>query len=705
MKPIFKMLLIAVLFCMVTTTNAATYYVDPLEGDDGGPGTSEPGAWRTMEQVESDSTSGDTVMIMSVDEALFASDWPGDRTYRAQGVTQHGITWTFDDYYNIGRFANGDWWVLAPEGGTVDVIEIDPASKWTEEGDQDEFGEKYHYARIHGLDGVGWERVHEGGWAAQIKIYFDHTIQELAELGIEAGANRLNLHVQDSGDPYAEGRPLLRGTAPNVMEVDEDETGVYAIFQEDRDIWGSDAWPTITARSGKFGGELINGSQINVPLGAGSSRQGYATEGGTFDYSLTVGIDVSGQKPLEVSPHSSLISTESRVRDTSTGGSIKTAVQRASILTVIAHDAFDNLPEGVEPGDCFRPGFYGDNKDIKHWTQQLDTSFLQSLEWVGAPGDKPGIAEMEDAVRRPWISKDRGMSRWIHPRENMPEYWLITTGNNAAVALNLDYTSEEKEMLVIYYAQLGIDMYKRFEEGSQGNPPDGGIFSGRLLPVLTAGRLLDYEPMYNICERSGAYLYSEKEGGGNYGPTDPPPDYIHFQELGQTFYVSQNEVDTTQITYNYYFGDRENLDGLPYGREWRPGHEFTLDDPGWVQNSGTHDFGDPYDESDIGLPDYGIRFSVMPQAIASKWGVRKDYRQLNTSQYVQTAFLMLAMGMRDLVNHDAFFDYTDRWAQEAADAEGYNFEPGSWLIETPLRAEYREDYGPVWSPDPNPDEQ
>jgi len=32
----------------------------------------------------------------------------------ASSVTQHGITWTFDREYEVGRFVNGDWWVVGP---------------------------------------------------------------------------------------------------------------------------------------------------------------------------------------------------------------------------------------------------------------------------------------------------------------------------------------------------------------------------------------------------------------------------------------------------------------------------------------------------------------------------------------------------------------------------------------------------------------
>ena len=42
----------------------------------------------------------------------------------AASVSQHGITWYFDQEYPVGRYANGDWWVLGP----VTITKITPES-------------------------------------------------------------------------------------------------------------------------------------------------------------------------------------------------------------------------------------------------------------------------------------------------------------------------------------------------------------------------------------------------------------------------------------------------------------------------------------------------------------------------------------------------------------------------------------------------
>ena len=51
----------------------------------------------------------------------------------ADAVTRHGITWTFDGFYRVGQFVNGDWWVL-DEGSGVVVTSVSPAAVYGASG-------------------------------------------------------------------------------------------------------------------------------------------------------------------------------------------------------------------------------------------------------------------------------------------------------------------------------------------------------------------------------------------------------------------------------------------------------------------------------------------------------------------------------------------------------------------------------------------
>ncbi|MDY6878100.1 MAG: hypothetical protein SWK90_18100, partial [Chloroflexota bacterium] len=57
----------------------------------------------------------------TVDVAASFNTSPIDMTDQ---ITQHGITWTFDQEYEYGQFANGDYWVVGP----VTIITINPPS-------------------------------------------------------------------------------------------------------------------------------------------------------------------------------------------------------------------------------------------------------------------------------------------------------------------------------------------------------------------------------------------------------------------------------------------------------------------------------------------------------------------------------------------------------------------------------------------------
>lgn len=55
----------------------------------------------------------------------------GAGTSQQSSVSQYGITWSFDGEQPVGRFANGDWWVVGP----VTLTGITPASTADEHGE------------------------------------------------------------------------------------------------------------------------------------------------------------------------------------------------------------------------------------------------------------------------------------------------------------------------------------------------------------------------------------------------------------------------------------------------------------------------------------------------------------------------------------------------------------------------------------------
>ncbi len=66
--------------------------------------------------------NGSTTRPMTVDVSV-----PSSGGTLASRLTQFGIEWVFDRAYEVGQFANGDWWVVGP----VRIVNIDPQSTVT----------------------------------------------------------------------------------------------------------------------------------------------------------------------------------------------------------------------------------------------------------------------------------------------------------------------------------------------------------------------------------------------------------------------------------------------------------------------------------------------------------------------------------------------------------------------------------------------
>jgi hypothetical protein len=102
----------------------------------------------------------------------------------------------------------------------------------------------------------------------------------------------------------------------------------------------------------------------------------------------------------------------------------------------------------------------------------------------------PILAEYEGYFRRPWI--DTVQFGFDAPAEYMPDYGreVARTVSIAALLLTLDFNPEEKEPLLIYLVNYGIDLFGIIQAGHPGWPGHGGHGNGRKLPIVLAGLLL-----------------------------------------------------------------------------------------------------------------------------------------------------------------------------------------------------------------------
>lgn len=364
-------------------------------------------------------------------------------------------------------------------------------------------------------------------------------------------------------------------------------------------------------------GAGTNGSMVNPTPG---NNQGYSSSADNY----SVGLNAGYTMPLALSAGDSLVSTGAA------SGLYQTWVGDASVLTVVS---------SAPPAGSFRPPFCGTGKPV-HNISEINWSALGTLSPVGTP---PGQAEMERAVQRPWVNHSGGAGgSWAIPYNNMPTYGrdISTKVSEIALFLSLNYSQAVKQDTLYGFLQAGLDYYYQMimPEANEIFAPDGGVNGGQKFVIMFTGSVLDNAAMLaTIGGRSGDYLYD-----GTVNATDhwvPPSDYIHFQMDGQTFYVAQRDVDITALP-------------LWDGADCVEGSE-------WCPKAGTTD--QPYTASHIGMGEWSIRYADVLNQSNADW--QTLYRRAS-SPFIDASgqiLVALAMGLKTAWNHDALFDYIDRY--------------------------------------------
>jgi hypothetical protein len=398
-----------------------------------------------------------------------------------------------------------------------------------------------------------------------------------------------------------------------------------------------------------YGNGFVHGSMLNPET---SKLQGYDTRRSEVNNAQTNAIynaawGVSPETPLIISSPASLVSMESKIPYVVHNFSLK-----AAVLTFLSE---------APPANSFRPPYVGTDKTIKYNKSDLDYSVLKEMTKPSTLSSTL-IANITAKFNHTWLDHFIGIgSRWYHPSDNMLIYGadIAEYTAQAALILNLDLTTSaekegktseqitalnntKKENLLIYYTQVGIDfgaipLSPGYDDPASGNPKqawlnNGGHQGGRKLPILFASLVLGDPDLRALFAKGGSYLYNTVNADGYpnpYGPSNPPADYIHFQEDDQVYSVSKFHYD---ITNNLI-----------------PGYS-------WIKNE-TNDI--PFVLEDIGNPEWSQRNSDSPRRSTAY--MCAQYRSINSSWYPATVLAIYAMGGKELWNHDVFFDYTDRW--------------------------------------------
>ena len=405
-----------------------------------------------------------------------------------ESVSQYGITWTFDRPARVGRFINGDWYVVGP----VTVRAIDPKPLYGREIPRRE------------LDPMDSERPE----AQRVRNGFMLNPPAAMKLAYDSG-------VRNWFDP------ALIQKLPVAM---------------------------------KPGDSLV--STISMPKG------------------LVL--------------HAQLRNKIERGEDDSS------PIRTAAVLTCVA---------APQPPDAFRPAFC-DRQPTIHLARNLRRDLLPR---AAATRSTPKVEPYARFTQRPWVGT--GFFGFEEPVENMPQYGLEygRVVGISALLLCTDLEPAKKEPLLVNLVQVGIDLGGMVRAGHPGWTGWGGHGSGRKLPIVFAGILLD-DPQLAEVNRSFPKVSFGEDEQTAYGPSWTGATVV---------FAGHSGIDAATGA------------GRSRGSGWGP-------------------------------------YEHMPPA---QWkagqNTSESYRRCCTSVgWVAQALALRLLHAEPAWAHDAFFDYVDRWMYE-----------------------------------------
>jgi len=357
-----------------------------------------------------------------------------------------------------------------------------------------------------------------------------------------------------------------------------------------------------------------NGSVLDLPTA--NSKSG-------FDSRLNDGTDESwwfdatlrSYPPIILKPGDALVSSISLAQIHSLPEVMRASdmsaspVATVSVLTVLG---------AAVSADAFRPSYCDRSQTIYH-ADSLQRNLLPSLA-PPTPSDPnagtPTLAQFETYYRRPWI--DTNPFLFDAPAEYMPSYGqhVAFADSYASLLLMLNFPADQKINLTNYFVQYGIDLHGCLAAGV-GWPAFGGHRSGRKLPIILAGILLNDTHMKNV---SAEY------------PNE-------FGEDMQTVYINQIPPAGTYlqawqgatVIYGGHYG--VTTDGTPVSAGLYGPYE-QLQPVDWPLINGNEQLGEAYRRCCTSVSWVGEALAIHLLHAESTW------------------------------NYPAFFDYVDRWMTE-----------------------------------------
>lgn len=377
---------------------------------------------------------------------------------------------------------------------------------------------------------------------------------------------------------------LISFNFPEEYTIGKFANGDYWVHNKGNSVIINNISPASTTNSGR----VINGTMLNPE---NSTTQGYDSKARDMGYDASLNVDpgITGNS-LTVPANTSVVKSISMESDAG-----RPIIKDAVVLTVLS----ETPPEGA-----FRPSYTGADKNIIATINDLNYSKLGNHPKLG---NEPNITDVQNSFERVWLEHcTEWTQRDIHPENNMPAYGrdLAAKSGEGLVLLQLNFTQQEKETLLIRLVQYGIDLYGVAKNGGVWYN-NGGHNLGRKMPLLLAAKVLGNEDMLK---------YTDKD------------QHFIFQDDQQHFYVSQTEINITN------------------GSSWNPDTRATTT---------------PYNEADIDIAEWGIRHADRPTADNAHWSA--TYRHVNGPSQFSHILAAELMEVKDDWNWPPVFDYFKRY--------------------------------------------
>ena len=308
--------------------------------------------------------------------------------------------------------------------------------------------------------------------------------------------------------------------------------------------------------------------------------------------------------PVAMKPGDSLVSTISMPKNLILHAQLRNKIERGvDDSSPIRTAAVLTCVGGPQPADAFRPAFCDRQQKI-YLARNLRRELLPRA--VATPG-MPKIQQYIRFTQRPWLGTC--FFGFEEPVENMPQYGLEygRVVGISALLLCTDLEPQQKEPLLVNFVQVGIDLGGIVRAGHPGWTGWGGHGSGRKLPIVFAGILLGDNELANLNRSFPKVSFGE----------DEQTAYGDCWTGAKVVFAGHSGIDAATGV------------GRSRGSGWGP-YEHTPPSQ-WKDGQNTSE----------------------------------SYRRCCTSVgWVAQALALRLMHAEKAWNHDAFFDYVDRWMYE-----------------------------------------